>query len=173
MVDDPTLDDIPEDERARFLAFRAKVDGANINPQTLLATDYLNHFNEIVMMIEMLPDAPDCIEDVNAWQPKTYAEHFRDSGFKDKDLAIEAYGAVPTKFREPFEKVVEQMNRIVRLTATRFTDALAAGEEAESQRDSVAQSVDLLHRLGEIASSIIHGSTKTLDQDEIDGIVGR
>lgn len=33
---------------------------ANINPRTGLATDYLNHFNEAVMLLEMVPDMPEC-----------------------------------------------------------------------------------------------------------------
>jgi len=34
----------------------ARVAGKNINEKTLLATDYLNHFNEIIMLIELVPD---------------------------------------------------------------------------------------------------------------------
>ena len=49
---------------------------ANINPATGLATDYLNHFNEAIMLLEMLSSCPDCIEDFLAWQPLSYREHF-------------------------------------------------------------------------------------------------
>ena len=69
--------------------------GANISEKTLLSTDYLNHFNEIVMLIEMVPDMPDMIEDCRLWHPKSYQQHFRDSGFSEKELAIEAYDHVP------------------------------------------------------------------------------
>jgi hypothetical protein len=31
------------------------------------------------MLIEMVPDMPDIIEDVLAWEPKTYVRHFADS----------------------------------------------------------------------------------------------
>jgi hypothetical protein len=37
---------------------------ANINPATGLATDYLNHYNEIAMMIATLGDMPDMREPV-------------------------------------------------------------------------------------------------------------
>ena len=43
-----------------------RLQGTNINVNTLLATDYLNHFNEVIMLIEMLPDMPDMLEDVLA-----------------------------------------------------------------------------------------------------------
>jgi hypothetical protein len=41
----------------------AALAAANINPQSGLATDYLNHFNEAIMLLEMIPDMPDCVED--------------------------------------------------------------------------------------------------------------
>ena len=41
----------------------ARLRAANINPHTGLATDYLNHFNEAVMLLEMVPDMPECAED--------------------------------------------------------------------------------------------------------------
>src|SRR3979411_3502933 len=76
----------PKDE-ARVARLRA----ANINPRTGLATDYLNHFNEAIMLLEMVPDMPECAEDFLTWTPLSYAEHFWASNFKARDLAIEAY----------------------------------------------------------------------------------
>ena len=60
-------------------ALRVRVRGTNINEQTLLATDFLNHFNGIVMTLEMVSDMPELLEEAKAWQPKTYQDHFRDS----------------------------------------------------------------------------------------------
>lgn len=77
-------------DSAVYEAFRARVADANINTQTLLATDYLNHFNEIIMLLEMVPDMPDMLEECRAWEPKSYQDHFRESSFSDKQLAIEA-----------------------------------------------------------------------------------
>ena len=51
----------------------------NINPATGLSTDYLNHFTEALMVLEMVRDMPECIDDLRAWQPKTYTEHFAGS----------------------------------------------------------------------------------------------
>jgi len=45
----------------------AKTEGTTINSQTLLATDYLNHFNEVVMLLEMIPDMPDMMDMVQEW----------------------------------------------------------------------------------------------------------
>ena len=71
---------------------------ANINPRTGLATDYLNHFNEAIMLLEMVPDMPECAEDFLTWTPLSYAEHFTASNFKARDLAIEAYEWPTPKF---------------------------------------------------------------------------
>ena len=86
---------------------------ANINPQTGLATDYLNHFNEVMMLLEMLPDMPDCAEDVLEWAPLDYEGHFKNSTFKDKNLAILAYGAAPANLREHLEQQVSEINALV------------------------------------------------------------
>jgi hypothetical protein len=50
-------------------ADHARLLDANINPVTGLATDYLNHFNEAIMMLELAPEMPDCMEDLSAWRP--------------------------------------------------------------------------------------------------------
>jgi hypothetical protein len=56
----------PEDE-----ARAAQLQAANINPRTGLATDYLNHFNEAIMLLEMIPDMPECVEEFLGWQPRS------------------------------------------------------------------------------------------------------
>src|SRR5579859_1703196 len=77
----------------------ALLSAANINPRTGLATDYLNHFNEAVMLLEMIPDMPECAEDFLSWRPLSYAEHFTASNFKARDLAVEAYNAADARIR--------------------------------------------------------------------------
>lgn len=83
---------------------------ANINPETGLATDYLNHFNEVVMLMEMLPDMPDCAEDVLDWAPADYCSHFEQSSFKDRDLAVLAYRAAPQPVRAHLETLILQID---------------------------------------------------------------
>src|SRR6201984_721555 len=90
----------PEAE-ARAAVLRA----ANINPRTGLATDYLNHFNEAIMLLEMIPDMPDCAEDFLLWHPLSYAEHFTASNFKARDLAISAYESTAPQIRAEFDNI--------------------------------------------------------------------
>jgi len=86
---------------------------ANINPKTGLATDYLNHFNEAIMLLEMIPAMPECADDFLSWQPLTYAEHFVASNFKGRDLAISAYNETPDDVRVPFDEVCATMKSIL------------------------------------------------------------
>src|SRR3981081_3278992 len=98
----------PEEE-ARAALLRA----ANINPRTGLATDYLNHFNEAVMLLEMIPDMPECAEDFLGWYPLSYAEHFTASNFKAPDLAIEAYDSADAAIRAEFDNIASAMTSIL------------------------------------------------------------
>ena len=86
---------------------------ANINPRTGLATDYLNHFNEAVMLLEMVPDMPECAEDFLTWTPLSYAEHFTASNFKARDLAIEAYEKAAPAVRAQFDHITDSMTSIL------------------------------------------------------------
>lgn len=150
---------------------RARCEGRNINPETLLATDYLNHFNEIIMLLDMVPDMPDILEDCREWRPKTYAEHFRDSVFSDKDLAIEAYDHAPPRYRDPFNETIEQMNTLALQSVARVDQALTDG--AQDMAGEWARSASrTLQKLIDVASAIIHGSSTTLDQAEIDAMIG-
>jgi len=96
-------------DEARMSQFRA----ANINPRTGLATDYLNHFNEAIMLLEMIPDMPECAADFLGWQPLSYAEHFTASNFKARDLAIEAYDSADTGIRAAFDSITNAMTSIL------------------------------------------------------------
>lgn len=135
-----------------------RLQGTNINPVTLLATDYLNHFNEVIMLIEMVADMPDMIEEVLAWEPKSYPQHFADSGFKDKDLAIEAYEAAPEDLKAQFDALVACLNGNIFKTQQRFKniDPEAPGEILAEE---VRVAVDRFHRLVEMISSVVNGGT--------------
>ena len=155
-----------------------RLEGTNINPVTLLATDYLNHFNEVIMLIEMVADMPDMIDEVLAWEPKSYAQHFADSGFKDKDLAIEAYQAAPEDLKAQFDALVACLDGNIFKTQQHLKDVSSeAPDEAFGEYIRVA--VDKFHRLVEMISSVVNGGTvketpeeapPANTQDEIDAM---
>src|SRR3954467_11411732 len=106
-------------EEARAEQLRA----ANINPRTGLATDYLNHFNEAIMLLEMVPDMPECAEDFLTWSPLSYAEHFIASNFKARDLAIEAYEMADPNIRAEFDKLTSSMTSILSAVGVAMREA--------------------------------------------------
>ena len=101
----------------------AELQAVNINPRTGLATDYLNHFNEAIMLLEMIPDMPECAEDFLAWNPLSYAEHFIASNFKDRDLAIEAYEMTEPGIRAEFDKLTDNMTSILTAVGSAMREA--------------------------------------------------
>ncbi len=94
-------------------AWATRLRAANINPRTGLATDYLNHFNEAIMLLEMIPDMPECAQDFLLWYPLSYREHFMASRFKARDLAIEAYDSADEHIRVEFDNITGAMTSIL------------------------------------------------------------
>ena len=153
-----------------FETLRDRIKGTNIDEHTLLATDYLNHFNEIVMLLEIVPDMPEFIAEAKDWRPKSYQGHFRDSSFSEKDLAIAAYEHVQAKYRQPFEATIGRMNRLVAVSIERIEAALCSDDGAELQT-VVTNATDALRRLIDDASAVIHGGQPTMEQTEIDRLL--
>lgn len=151
-------------------AMRRRVRGTNVHEQTLLATDYLNHFNEVVMVLEMIADMPEMLEEAQAWKPLSYKDHFRKSAFSDAALAVEAYDFVPARYRKPFEQTVDQLNRLIATTVERVVADVAAGDMSLVRANAGALT-QVIHRLQGVASGIIHGSVKTMDQSEVDSLL--
>jgi hypothetical protein len=113
----------PKPAAADNSARAAELRAANINPRTGLATDYLNHFNEAVMLLEMIPDMPECAEDFLVWQPLSYAEHFTASNFKARDLAIAAYNAADARIRSEFDGITSAMTSILTAVSLAMREA--------------------------------------------------
>ena len=105
---------------------------ANINPVTGLATDYLNHYNEVAMLIGTLADMPDMAECVLDWRPVGYPTHFARTGFAERGLAIAGWLVVSRDVKAQFCAVrAELESRIAdvqRRLATTLVPELVAGE---------------------------------------------
>jgi len=150
-----------------YEAFQNKVKGENINPQTLLATDYINHFNEVHMLLDMLPSMPECLEDLLEWVPKNYQKHFTDSVFSAKELAIEAYNHSPDEYRRPFEETIARMDDLVLSTITQVVQDIAKDDSDKIQR-TIDNYCPQMIALIEQCSAIINGEKQMTQQDSID-----
>jgi len=135
----------------------AELRAANINPRTGLATDYLNHFNEAIMLLEMIPDMPECTEDFLQWQPLSYAEHFTASNFKARDLAIAAYESADEKIRAEFDHVTATMASIL----TAVGDAMREATQDSTRIRLAQQATGWVKPLVSAAGGIINGGSDT------------
>jgi hypothetical protein len=112
LKEDVSREDIVAAFRSAMIThFRSHIPGTNINETTLLASDYLNHFHELLMLIEAVSSDPDGFtEGLLGWHPITYEEHFTSSGFRHKILAIAAYRRAPPKIRARFDDAVAKLH---------------------------------------------------------------
>ncbi len=135
----------------------AELRAANINPHTGLATDYLNHFNEAVMLLEMVPDMPECAEDFLTWTPLSYAEHFWASNFKARDLAIEAYESADPKIREDFDNLTASMTSIL----TAVGAAMREATQDKTRATLAEQAASWVKPLVALAGGVINGGPES------------
>jgi hypothetical protein len=146
----------PDEARAAELVV------ANINPRTGLATDYLNHFNEAVMLLEMIPDMPECSKDFLAWSPLSYCEHFMASNFKAKDLAISTYESADPDLRAEFEQITDTITSIL----TAVGAAMREANQDQTRAKLAEQAIGWLRPLVSAAGGVINGGLEA-DVDSI------
>jgi hypothetical protein len=141
---------------------------ANINPATGLATDYLNHFNEAIMLLELVATMPECLPDLMEWRPMSYQDHFAGSAFKDRELAVAAYDAADPVARTDLERLADAMTIILLVTR----DAMAAGNA--SSRTEAARAMATLRPLVAQAGAVINGRASSQGaQGAVDAVFGR
>ena len=139
---------------------------ANINPRTGLATDYLNHFNEAIMLLEMVSDLPECAADFLEWRPLSYREHFSASNLKARDLAVAAYEHADTAVRHEFDRITSTMTAILVAVGAALREAPSEAIQAALAR----QAADWAKPLAILAAGIINGSSGAAEPD-IDSIM--
>ena len=160
----PNRDD-PQNAAAVFEA-AARADqlrAANINPRTGLATDYLNHFNEAVMLLEMIPDMPDCFGDFLEWHPLSYRDHFAASNFKARDLAISAYDQADPTIRAEFDDITSAMSSIL----TTVGAAMRQVRHDESRAILAEQAAGWVKPLVMLAGGMINGGGSAADDIDL------
>jgi len=160
----PAADDV-------LIRMRERLAGTNINSATLLATDYLNHFNEFVMLLDLVAESPDLYDMLCDWEPKSYIAHFAEIGFSDRELAIEAYALSPPAFRDPFDETVRQLDGRI-LSVQEKLKTLADDADPERISAVLTESSQEIRRLVDVASAVTNGIATTFRQDEIDQMFG-
>jgi len=152
----------PMIEKLEF--YRQKVVGTNIDGRSLLSTDYFNAFNSVVMVLDILPDAPDLLEEIEQWRFVDYVEHFKTSDLDFADLAIEAYPFAPTELRLAFEEKVNAIRTILEGLVSTLRPLIQQGHKdifKEKAKSIAAQ----LRTLMEEGNGIVHGSSAAAQAD--------
>ena len=148
--------------------------GPNINPVTGLSTDYLNHFTEVVMVLEMVGTMPECLDDLRTWQAKTYAEHFATSHFSNRDAIISAYHSADPAVRMALDRTSDALNTMVWRTRELVLQRIGTAEV-----ETVARlALDTVRPLIARTAALINGTaTETADrqgpQAAVDAIFSR
>ena len=129
---------------------------ANINPLTGLATDYLNTFNEAIMLLEMLSSAPEFRDDFMRWQPVSYREHFAGSHFKARNVAIAAYERTAPQLRTCLDALTGTMTAMLEATRAALRDGLPPAAAAALADEAAAALKPLVARAG----ALINGDAR-------------
>jgi hypothetical protein len=149
---------------------RAHTKGTNVNEETLLTTDYLNHFNEIIMLLELVPSAPSQFSaELAEWQHESYEEHFNRSGFRDKELAIICYHNAPEAVRRAFDSSVADMEQEMVMLLQQVQEKIDSGD-TEGLSLLCNEAIPRLQDLIQITAGIVNGAVpndpKTVKDDD-------
>lgn len=135
-----------------------------------IASDYLNHFNEVFLMVENFPILlPEMIDEMSEWRPITYTEYFEKSPLPGSAEALRIYAALDKNLRADFEAMVETLNGLARgaiqvILAQRMPDGSI---DPEAVSDSCAQhSADLRAMLERTAHLVNYGYALPLESSQ-------
>jgi hypothetical protein len=77
-----------------------------------LSTDYLNHFSEILTLIELASFDDSVVGELAAWRPVGYREYFASSPLRRAASAIAAYEALEEVHRTSFEQTIQALDKL-------------------------------------------------------------
>jgi hypothetical protein len=137
---------------------------ALVNPISGLANDYLNLFNELVMILEQIPQMPELLEDLCAWRPISYQEYFRRSQLPGRHSALAAYEELSPTFRRRFETFVAELDMIALASAASVRRQFRDGPPADMERLTATCS-----RAGEKMRVILLRASRLVNYANIEG----
>jgi hypothetical protein len=146
---------------------------ANINPATGLATDYLNHFSEAVMLLDMLASCPEFRTEFLAWKPVGYRQHFRASQFKARELAIAAYDTADPHIRSSFDALAVTMSVVLEATRAAMANDLRPQTIVALAENATGWLKPLIARAGAVINGEANDSRVREPQAVVDGLMKR
>ncbi len=136
-----------------------------VNPLSGLANDYLNGFNEIITLIEMLPEMPDLVADIQAWRPKSYRAYFEDQAHPAAKAAQIAYDRMNPKLQQDFEAVIAELDRLATGTVAAIRHQLKQGK-APALTDLCARAGQAMRKILKLATNMVNYASPREREDE-------
>lgn len=144
---------------------------ANINPKTGLATDYLNHFSEAIMLLELLPGSPEFRDDFLRWRPSSYREHFSVSRSATHRVAIAAYERADPYARTRLDALAGAMTAVLEATRAALRAGLPHTVVAALAHETAAVLKPLVARAGAVINGEAHRQNIAAPQVAIDDLM--
>jgi hypothetical protein len=130
-----------------------------VSPTSGMANDYLNHFNEVLLMIENLPLLlPEMVDELVSWKPVSYRAYFEQSNLPGRIEALEIYDNLDEDFRRDAEAMIELLDKIIArcvaiITSHRREDGTLEAEDiayicprlAEALRSALERMADMIN----------------------------
>lgn len=140
---------------------------ALVNPASGIANDYLNHFNEVLLLIENLPVLlPEMVDELLSWTPRTYREYFSQSELPGSKLTLEIYDSICEELRSDFEARVDAVNlmcleSIDVIKSRRGSNGEIEAEDIEEYCEQI--SIKLRSALSDLADLVNNGYAAPLE----------
>lgn len=127
-----------------------------------LSNDYLNHYVEVLMLIEMAPHDSSLSADLAEWWPVSYIDWFSSSQLVHASTARAAYEGLPNDSRRRFERHLAVMETL----ATMAAFALQPPCEPEHASVVVDAAAPALRRMITFASAFLDTAGRHLPDDQ-------
>ena len=155
--------------RVAAIAAQARI---GVDAVTGLATDFLNQFNEVSMLLDMIVDDPSLMEDLEAWRARDYVAHFSASGFADRHLVLEAYELSPPLTRHRFDSLSAELADLLAQGLAFLSNCRAAGAEAAVAPAAQALGEEVRRHLDRL-DTLIHAGRQRPPQAQVDSMFAR
>jgi hypothetical protein len=132
-----------------------------VNPLTGLANDYLNVYNEILLLLEFLPSMPEMTDDALAWRPRGYCEYFAQSSIPGARDALHAYDKLDPGVRAHFEAILARLTEIALSAQNTLAEEFGRPDYPDSIAKSCEETAEVMRAgLAYVARLINEGSAK-------------
>jgi hypothetical protein len=150
----------------------AAADRVSAGAEPQLSTDYLNHYGEALMLLEMVPADESILEDLRTWDFVDYRQHFEASPLRCAPSALLAYDRLASGRRKAFENLCRAMARLIHTVTAVLAERPDGGDVAmvvevasEALRNLIARATQFINANGDVDLAALEGSTR---QAEID-----